>query len=312
MAQIKQYIFFDFEMLCSNKNMSFREMEAIRLGAVKYDIESETVSTFDHFIKPINDEPLSAFCKNLTRISEENLKNAKSFPVVFADFLRWIGGVKKSRFFSWSKSDLSRLIIDSKTHHIPLSTIYKIKKRYIDFQAIFSKRVSKNTPSVENALKLYELSFKGQLHNPVDDAYNTLRIYLSFLNEPLKSDFIMISRFILDGNIPPDNDQARIEKMILEELQDDIKQITEGIEKIYKITDACKLVKRIKKIVDKYHNVSINRSKMFSNQVVTAIQLLTNFYEEMLQSYQEHASYNCKVMLLDGTIAEPISFILEG
>ncbi|MEK1832729.1 hypothetical protein AAAC51_38820 [Priestia megaterium] len=43
MADVKQFIFFDFEMLCSNKGMPFEDMEAIRLGAVKYNIETENI-----------------------------------------------------------------------------------------------------------------------------------------------------------------------------------------------------------------------------------------------------------------------------
>ncbi|MDQ0804955.1 hypothetical protein [Priestia megaterium] len=38
MADVKQFIFFDFEMLCSNKGMPFEDMEAnsARRGEVQY------------------------------------------------------------------------------------------------------------------------------------------------------------------------------------------------------------------------------------------------------------------------------------
>ena len=128
----------------------------------------------------ISPEPLSNFCKTLTGIKDEDLQDAASFKVVFKDFLTWVGGVKKSRFFSWSPSDLSRLKLDALKHEVSQSTINKIEKRYVDFQAIFTKRVSNSNVSVEGALKLYELDFIGEKHNPMYDAYNTLRIYLQF------------------------------------------------------------------------------------------------------------------------------------
>ncbi|MEH7684014.1 3'-5' exonuclease, partial [Priestia megaterium] len=198
MADVKQFIFFDFEMLCSNKGMPFEDMEAIRLGAVKYNIETEDIEFFDHYIQPTKRESLSRFCKELTGINDTDLVGASNFKNVFEDFLTWIGGIKKSRFFSWSTSDLSRLKIDAAKHEISLATIKKIEQRYVDFQEIFTKRVSENNVSVENGLALYNLQFEGKKHNPMYDAYNTLRIYLSFLNEPVQSDFIMIKQFILE------------------------------------------------------------------------------------------------------------------
>jgi len=195
MADVKQFIFFDFEMLCSNKGMPFEDMEAIRLGAVKYNIETEDIEFFDRYIQPTKRVSLSRFCTELTGIKDTDLVGASNFKNVFEDFLTWIGGIKKSRFFSWSTSDLSRLKIDAEKHEISLATIKKIEQRYVDFQAIFTKRVSKNNVSVENGLALYNLQFEGEKHNPMYDAYNTLRIYLSFLNEPVQSDFIMIKQY---------------------------------------------------------------------------------------------------------------------
>lgn len=87
MAEVTQFIFFDFEMLCSNRGMDYKDMEAIRLGAVKYDLTTNKVSYFDQFIKPRSNQPLSAFCKRLTGISDEQLANASVFPTVLEEFL---------------------------------------------------------------------------------------------------------------------------------------------------------------------------------------------------------------------------------
>ena len=256
MADVKQFIFFDFEMLCSNKGMPFEDMEAIRLGAVKYNIETEDIEFFDRYIQPTKRVSLSRFCKELTGIKDTDLVGASNFKNVFEDFLTWIGGIKKSRFFSWSTSDLSRLKIDAAKHEISLATIKKIEQRYVDFQEIFTKRVSENNVSVENGLALYNLQFEGKKHNPMYDAYNTLRIYLSFLNEPVQSDFIMIKQFILEEvpqNIKEMNATLRTT------IQKDLHIFAEELNEIYKMKDALKIIKRTQRIVKKYENILINR-----------------------------------------------------
>jgi inhibitor of KinA sporulation pathway (predicted exonuclease) len=297
LADMKQLVFFDFEMLCSTRGMSFENMEAIRLGAVKYNIETKETSFFDRFIKPISNEPLSEFCKKLTGISDTDLEKAGEFPAVFEEFLTWVGGVKKSRFFSWSKSDLTRLKIDSELHHLPQITITKIEKRYVDFQAIFTKRVTKTNYSVENALKLYELSFIGEAHNPMYDAFNTLRIYLEFLNEPVKSEMIMLEHFIFDEAVFPDFDQLHLE--IGRNFERDRVVYFSELRDMYKMKDAYKVIKKTKKLVEKYENIVVNRANFYPDGIVNTISTFIRFYHELLQSFEEHAAFASKIMILD-------------
>ncbi|KKI94090.1 exonuclease [Bacillus sp. SA1-12] len=304
MAEIKQYVFFDFEMLCSNFGMAFENMEAIRLGAVKYDLETEDISYFDRMIKPESQEPLSEFCKALTGIEDADLENASNFKLVFADFLDWVGGVKKSRYFSWSPSDLSRLKIDADKHDIPLRTITKIEKRYIDFQEIFKKRVAKQNVSVEDALAFYGLKFVGEKHHPMYDAYNTLRIYLSFLNEPVQSDLIMLKQFIFEEELPHDADL--INKKLEYHLKQDAKLLAEQLREVYQMRDAKKLFKPIRRIVEKYENVLINRSGLFTKENMHHAERLVAFYHQLLLSYNEHISYSSKIIIFDEYLLKPL------
>ncbi|MBU9722076.1 MULTISPECIES: 3'-5' exonuclease [Bacillaceae] len=306
MAQIKQYIFFDFEMLCSNRGMVFDDMEAIRLGAAKYNIETGEISLFDQFIKPNSSKPLSKFCKKLTGIEDKDLVHANRFDEVFPAFLTWIGGVKKSRFFSWSTSDLTRLKIDANRHQIPNATIQKIETRYIDFQSIFTKRVSKNNPSVENALQFYGLTFEGEKHNPMYDAYNTLRIYLNFLNRPLETDVIMLKQFIF-MDVPETKEE--INKQLSKHIQQDVITYLTELHDIYKMKDATKLMKRTGQMVKKYGNILINRSGMFTKENIRSVEIIVSFYHELLVTYNEHVSYESKIMILHENIVSPFQEI---
>ncbi|RBW71135.1 3'-5' exonuclease [Bacillus taeanensis] len=304
MADIKQYVFFDFEMLCSDRGMAYADMEAIRLGAVKYNIETEEMESFDRFIRPKNTAPLSEFCINLTGIQDCDLAGAKSFQDVFEEFLKWIGGIKRTQYFSWSPNDLSRLQLDALIHNIPPTTIKKIEKRYIDFQAIFSKRVSKNNMSVENALSLYDLQFEGEAHHPMYDAYNTLRVYLAFCNNPIKSDLIMLEKFIFaDKKI---DHIGQMNRHLKKQFRKDLSELITASNIIIKMKDAKKLVKRTYRMVEKYENILINRSGLFDKEIQHYVRLLSEFYQDLVQSYEEHLSYTSTIMILHEHMVQPL------
>lgn len=309
MADIKQYIFFDFEMLCSDQGMAFEKMEAIRLGAVKYELDSEEISYFDRFIRPENRNPLTNFCKTLTGIDDTDLQKASDFKDVFADFLEWIGGLKKSQYFSWSPSDLSRLKIDSLKHGIPERTIRKIETRYTDFQEIFKKRVSKNNISVEDGLALYGLEFLGEKHNPMYDAYNTLRIYQSYLCEPIKSDMIMLKQFIFEEESP--KDIRMINLKLSKQLQQDAKEITEQLREIYRIRDVKKHLKPVKRLSLKYENVFLNRSGIFTKQNVCNAECFLLFYQDFLFTFEEHFAHSSRVVILHEYMLNPLKQLIS-
>jgi inhibitor of KinA sporulation pathway (predicted exonuclease) len=307
MAEQKQLIFFDFEMLCSKNGMLFEDMEAIRLGAVKVDVESGMVTGFDRFIRPQQNSPLSTFCKELTGISDSDLEKADDFPEVFKDFLFWVGGVKKARFFSWSSSDILRLKADALRHNLPQATIEKISKRYVDFQAVFTKRASRTAASVEKALSFYDLSFIGEPHHPMYDAYNTLRIYQSFEEQLVKTDLIMVQQFIFqEAELPP---VERLSQEIKYIFQKDLVEFHSNLNDAFRMKDACKLIKKTKKLVEKYENILLSRSAIFDEELISGVEELINFYKELQTAYREHCSYTSKIMILHEQMVEPLQKI---
>lgn len=304
MTDVKQLVFFDFEMLCSKEGMPFANMESIRLGAVKYDLVSKEISYFDEFIKPTQTEPLSSFCKNLTHIDDEDLASAQTFPVVLRNFIHWAGSLKTSRFFSWSSNDISRLELDSLRHNLPHQVISALKSRYIDFQAIFTKRVSKINLSVENALSLYNLEFVGEKHNPMYDAYNTLRIYLCFHEEIFHSELLMLKHFIfIDREIPLNEN---INKQVKLYLKKDLQAFFNDIPIISNIRTGKKLLKQTSKLVKKYENILLNRAQLFHDDLLLYVRLLVQFYYDLLGSYNKHYSYGCKILILHEHMTTPL------
>ncbi|MDE5413536.1 3'-5' exonuclease [Alkalihalobacterium chitinilyticum] len=307
MADVQQYVFFDFEMLCSNRGMPFEDMEAIRLGAVKYDLASENIVYFDEYIRPQNFRPLSSFCKKLTGIYDQDLVDAKDFPTVFEEFLTWVGGIKRTRFFSWSPSDISRLKLDADRHDISSRTVKKIVQRYVDFQAIFTKRVTKENVSVERGLDFYGLTFSGQQHNPMHDAFNTLQIYLRFVNDPKASDLIMLKQFIFQEAEYLPRSRKKLNQEISKQLEKDVHSFLMELKEIYKMKDASKLTKRARRLSQKYENILINRSGLFEKDVMDNIRLLVDFHHELQLSFEEHMSHASRIMILPESIIQPMN-----
>jgi inhibitor of KinA sporulation pathway (predicted exonuclease) len=298
MAELKQFVFFDFEMLCSDKGMPFEEMEAIRLGAVKYNLKTEKLEFFDRYIQPINSQPLSPLCKRLTGIQDTDLKNAESFTEVIHEFLTWVNGIKKSRFFSWSTNDLTRLKHDLTRHQLPPSIFKKIEERYVDFQAVFSKRVSKSPYSVENALRLFDLQFIGEPHNPMYDAYNTFRIFQSFSVDKRQSDLVMLNQFILGSEHIP-TDPEVVNNLLKKMVKNDVDTLTHEYKEFTNLKDGSKYIKRVKNIVTKYENIVINRSGLFSHEIRHDISLIIKWYHQLLTSYEEHYNYSSRIIIWD-------------
>jgi hypothetical protein len=157
---------------------------------------------------------------------------------------------------------------------------------------------------VEHALDLYGLSFIGEKHNPMYDAYNTLRIYLSFLNEPIKSDFIMLKQFIFE-EVPHEMEQMNVK--LNEYLRQDLQVLIEELNEIYKMKDAIKIIKRTRRMVEKYENVLINRSGLFSQENVFYVALLIDFYHDLLLSYDEHLKHSSNIMILDESMIRSLN-----
>ncbi len=101
------YIIFDLEWN-SGYSYAVRSFmnEIIEIGAVKLDEKLNIVDTFKLMITPVFTKKLSARCKRLTGITNEELKqNGVEFNKAFAEFASWSSG-KNNVFMSWSNSDL--------------------------------------------------------------------------------------------------------------------------------------------------------------------------------------------------------------
>lgn len=174
------YIIFDLEWnnaynYATNGFMN----DIIEIGAVKLDSRLNIVDTFKQLIKPNNFKKLSSRCKNLTKITNEEIKEfGIPFDSAFSDFARWSEG-EKSVFLSWSNSDLFVLVNNFRTYMGTMDIDFM--EHYCDAQKYcmsFIDREDNNQIALSRFAEMMEIDVDtDSLHRALTDCYVTAEIF---------------------------------------------------------------------------------------------------------------------------------------
>jgi inhibitor of KinA sporulation pathway (predicted exonuclease) len=183
--------------------------EIIDIGALKLDENLSTIATFDELIKPVIHRRLHPFIENMTGITRESLRAAKSFNEVYADFSEFISDV--DILCVWGTVDMKELIRNIKYHGLDASIV---PNKYINVQqyaSIILQSPGGTSVGLGNAAKLMNIPLELELHKAFNDAYYTAEVLkkINFENiEPklycftddVKPNRPVIKRTILDTN----------------------------------------------------------------------------------------------------------------
>jgi inhibitor of KinA sporulation pathway (predicted exonuclease) len=172
-------VFFDIEMNCNDDKKIKEISESISIGAVKVFDDGEISSDkFYSLIKPAKQSILSDKCKEITRLSQDDIDSAVGFKEVMINFSRWVGD-KPTIFASWGREDIKVLKRDDKYNGFKLPIISRMRKKYIEFQKEFCHYYvnSKDMTSLIRALEMFNFNFEGTQHNALDDTINLVKIY---------------------------------------------------------------------------------------------------------------------------------------
>ncbi len=169
-----QYIILDLEWntAYSNKLGHFVN-EIIEFGAVKLNERFDITEDFSSFVKPQIEKKLRSRVKNLTNISNEDVADAETFPVVLEDFTNWVGDPENTIVMSWGDMDI-RVLIDNCKYFFSDDPHIPFVKYYVDLQAYFmqEKELPKGQQiSLSNAAALINAdSDDFMLHRALDDS----------------------------------------------------------------------------------------------------------------------------------------------
>ncbi|MCQ2602119.1 MAG: exonuclease domain-containing protein [Treponema sp.] len=154
--------------------------EVIQFGAVLLDENCSLLSKFSSYVKPVYSS-VTPVVQNLTGITNEQLENAEDFITVFDKFNYWRGEGDITTF-CWSKTDHNQLWseLESKGRH--RYDLFETLQNFVDLQQLFGSLLSsKSSISLESAVTLLQMDFKGQVHSALSDSYNTARILRKLL-----------------------------------------------------------------------------------------------------------------------------------
>ncbi len=279
----KRYICIDLEMneLTSKERKSTKGMagEVIQIGAVMLDENFCCISQFNSLVKPVFSHIAEEISK-LTGITDESVSNADTFTTAFYKFYSW-AGKDDITVFCWSDSDYKQLwdeiYIKAKNH----DEYKNFLKTFVDLQSAVGKKLNaKKTLSLDAAMKLCHIKFKGQRHTAFADAFNTARILYkmhlldkdSVLNLPKLAAYTETSiskRF--EANILKDKDfTASIAAFISPELLEKFNYSKEETKKVIAVKKENALLKKFisKKSACYKYGISANQWIKFSVKMI--------------------------------------------
>ena len=86
--------------------------EIIEIGAVKLDENLNQIGTFSEIVRPVLSKKLRSRIKNLTNITNDEIRAGRPFASVIKDFEEWVGD--DSIVFSWGDTDIRTLLANLK------------------------------------------------------------------------------------------------------------------------------------------------------------------------------------------------------
>ncbi len=153
----------------------FARHEIIEIGAVKLNDSLETVSTFQHYIKPQHNV-IEPQITALTKISDKTVESCGSFGEVLDEFIEWIG---KEPFTLYAWSDTDRNVLQNEIElKYPEKLEYDIFfVHWLDLQRIYQRIMGFSNPmGLTNALGTLKIYFAGKEHGALADALNTAEV----------------------------------------------------------------------------------------------------------------------------------------
>jgi 3'-5' exoribonuclease 1 len=165
------YLVVDLEATCDDKGAVPRaESEIIEIGAVLVEADTlRAVEEFQTFVRPVVHPTLTAFCTELTTITQADVDGAPLFTEVAPELAAFGAG---AIFCSWGNYDRNQLEADARRHGIAMP----LPGPHMNLKDVFARAVGGRRRGNRNALARVGLAATGTHHRGIDDARNIARL----------------------------------------------------------------------------------------------------------------------------------------
>jgi len=183
------YIVVDFEWNQSpygkGTSKKYLPFEIIEIGAVKLDDHRQYLESFSAVIKPKVYKRLHYVTRELTGISNNELRNGEQFSHAIVDFMLWCGD--EYMFCTWGNTDLIELQRNMKYYR--LDDLLKGPIKYYNVQKLFRKLHTDDDTAVnslEAVVEYFNIEKQDEFHRAICDAKYTAAIFAKMDMEKAK------------------------------------------------------------------------------------------------------------------------------
>ena len=174
----KVYIDFEMNMPDIRGKRYILNVDIIAIGAIKYDEETGEIEEFKSLIKPIITSKVYPHIEELTKITSDDLINAPTYEEVMRSFKAWLGKFSEIKgIYTFGNLDLTCFSnidkISSQKYKHP-RFLNNIRNLFVDIKCKYLSLGIRcmNYISLKNLLSIANVEFSGEVHDPLDDAYN--------------------------------------------------------------------------------------------------------------------------------------------
>lgn len=194
----------DFEATCwDNNSKPKQQMEIIEFPSILYEIDEEKntqtfISKFAKYVKPCINPTLTAFCTDLTGITQSTVNSAETFKDVYTQHIKWLKThVPFDSIFLFATCghwDLAtQLPRDIKHHKLKLHSYYT---SYINVKDEFEIFYQKKAKGMTGMLDALGLKLEGRHHSGIDDTHNIAKIMLYLIENGRTYNNFNINKFV--------------------------------------------------------------------------------------------------------------------
>jgi inhibitor of KinA sporulation pathway (predicted exonuclease) len=166
----------DLEATCdADQRIARTAMEIIEIGAVRVDLGSfEIVDRFQSYIRPTIHPKLTAFCTELTGITQSQVDAAPWFAEACTRYSAWLDKAHDlTTWASWGNYDKGQFERDcdrtgAADPHAALA--------HLNLKTTFAKTLDVRSCGLGSAYKLLKQDMTGRHHSGLDDAVNIARL----------------------------------------------------------------------------------------------------------------------------------------
>lgn len=174
------FIIYDLEATCWRGRPPRKVQEIIEIGALLVNGYGEVEDVFSRFVRPVISPNLSAFCEELTSITQEDVDRADTFDRVIEDFQDWARVFDEDYVLcSWGSFDKRMMIQDCELHDVETDWIdphINLRQQYRTIRGL------RKPTGLRRAVEHEGFEFTGIHHRAIADAENLTKIFTKYLD----------------------------------------------------------------------------------------------------------------------------------